>query len=192
MTESPLIRSFFAVKINPQAKKILTNIQNQLKQSGADVKWVNPNQFHFTLKFLGENTPDRTHLAAQTVHPIFKTTQSFTTFIDCIGSFPSPERPQIIWVGLNDADQHLQNISANIEKSLEAVGFPRETRTFQPHLTLGRVKSGKQIGKLRDCLFKLKIVEKIIIEVNEVIHYQSTLTPSGPIYTILQTYPLGR
>ena len=108
-----------------------------------------------------------------------------------MGSFPHLRRPRVIWIGLEPDDDHLAALYSSLEESLQEIGFPREKRGFRPHLTLGRVRSGRGKGSLVEAIESNAEVDLGYLRIDEVTLFESDLTPQGAIYTALGRYRLG-
>jgi 2'-5' RNA ligase len=103
-----------------------------------------------------------------------------------IGVFPDVRRPRVIWAGLSGQLEILQDIQRTLDGHLADLGFPKETRGFKAHLTLGRVKGKIARNHLKDAIDKLNEFESKSFDVNRIILFKSELRPSGAVYTQLQ------
>jgi 2'-5' RNA ligase len=103
-----------------------------------------------------------------------------------IGAFPDARRPRILWMGSGEGAQTMIALADRVEEQLHRLGYRREPRRFQPHLTLGRVRGGRAV-ELGPILEKYADLEIGQISVEEVIVFSSTLERTGPIYD-----PIGR
>ena len=186
-----MIRSFIAIDLPEETRKALSAIQEQLKQSRAEVRWVKPSSIHLTLKFLGNvhlaQVKDIATAAAQVVQsePVLTLCAAD---LDC---FPNKRNPRVIWVGMGGEVERLARIQAKMEKDLIPLGFAPEKRQFRPHLTLGRVKDKRNRQALTDTIASLKLPEFNSFDVAEIILYKSDLRPTGAIYTKLHRMPLA-
>ena len=109
-----------------------------------------------------------------------------------LGAFPGPASPRVIWAGVKEGAQNTINLAKSLEDQLEKIGFEKEKRSFHPHLTLGRLRSGQNKGKLSNLLRSIEFKSPSTIKVTHLSLIQSTLTPSGAIYTPLHQAELGR
>ena len=96
-----------------------------------------------------------------------------------------------MWLGLGGDLVPLTQLFYRLEKAFAALGYPPEGRAFNPHLTLGRVKSPANRDKLARLLEKMPPVDWPPFEVKELILFQSVLSPQGSKYTPLKVIPLG-
>ena len=185
-----LTRCFIALELPQPVQKHLAGIISGLKDTQADIKWVDPKNTHLTLKFLGEITPEQVNCARE-----FLVQQSGKHLsIHCrtgqIGVFPSWNRPQVIWLGLKDGIQKILDLQTTLEDSLAECGFARDPKKFKPHLTLGRVRSPNNMDKLAEKINTAPL-DEIELSFGELTLIKSTLTSNGPIYQSLETIKLS-
>jgi 2'-5' RNA ligase len=184
------MRSFIALKIDPEVKKNLTKMILQFEKVSSRVKWVQPSAMHLTLKFLGDI--DRVK-AEKLMNILDKISAKYSPFdLSCsgIGTFPIKSRnPKVIWAGITN-NSFIKGIYEDIEAEAQKIGFPKEKRSFHAHLTLGRVKKRAETQKLVPELERTKNKDFGKTKVNELILFESTLTPQGPVYRILHESPL--
>jgi len=189
-----LVRSFIAVELPADVRAELASIEEKLKvRRHSFLKWVDPQSIHLTLKFLGsvpgETIPEIVEamsLAAQPVSP-------FILQIGGTGAFPNWQRPQVVWVGVGGEMGRLTALQRELEAALSTLGFPPESRSFSPHLTLGRLRERvtpedrRRFGLWAQ---SVKFEASLSFEVNAVRLMKSQLTPSGPIYSELASVKL--
>lgn len=185
------IRTFIAIDIDQPPKQKISGLIDQLSKSNADVKWITENQMHFTLKFLGQTDELLVPKISGVLESIAEDFGEFTILLSDIGAFPNIKRPRVIWLGIDKGKDKLELLNEKIETSLEKLGFEKEKRRFTAHLTLGRVRSLKNIEGLKALIAKIDIRIQDEVKVNKVILYRSTLTPKGAIYTPLRELPLS-
>ena len=185
------MRLFIAVTVDPSLRSPLVAIQEQLRPSGAPVSWVKPENLHFTLKFLGEVT--EAHLPA--LREAFRRSamgiKCFVLSLAGLGTFPPRGRPRVVWIGVTEGAGEMERLRERIDATLAALGFPREARPFQPHLTLGRVKGVGRLDRLLEGLRRAEVGPVGRMEVRSVELMQSQLHPAGAIYTAIETVPLA-
>jgi 2'-5' RNA ligase len=186
-----LIRSFLAIELPRMILKKIEEVQEDLKSSRADVRWVNPEKIHLTLKFFGNIEESMVEDIAKSVQEPARTTLAFTLNARGMGAFPHFKNPRVIWMGLADEKGALPSFQKQLETELEKLGFEPEKRPFQPHLTLGRVNSSRGREELIGGMERYR--EEVFGElpVERVILFKSDLRPSGPIYTPLREIGLG-
>ncbi len=177
-------RCFVAVDIDDQSlKAALVRVQVILQATGADVKAVEEENIHITLKFLGEIPEARTAQVADLVRGIaFK---SFTLDFHGVGVFPNPSRPSVVWAGVSGEASEMLAVFTELERGLNPMGFERERRPFQPHVTLCRVRSGRNRAQLAEAVRGMEDEEFGPLRVEHIRLKKSVLTRSGPIYSTI-------
>lgn len=185
------MRTFIAIDLSNETKEKLKLIQAELKRSDADVKWVDPENIHLTLKFLGEITEEQAGRIKETLNKIASNLKPFEITLSGIGAFPKLDYPRVIWVGIEKGKKETEEIAKRTEDELEKLGIEKEERAFTAHLTIGRVRSGRNKDALKDRVNSLNLqpttYHLLPTNVNAIYLYQSTLTPKGPTYTPLHT-----
>lgn len=180
------VRAFIAIEIPVSIKKGLTEIQDKLKRTGADVAWTRPEGIHLTLKFLGDVEEKQLESVKWAVEEAAKGFSRFGTEISGIGTFPNPKYPRVIWIGVKDNNEGgLTALQNSIEKEIEKLGFKAEKRGFTPHLTLGRVRSQKNRDSLIKALEEFDKIELGALNVEGISLIKSDLSPKGAVYTEL-------
>ena len=184
----PGIRSFMAIELNRDIKGELKIIQDKLKELDLDAKWVEINNIHLTLKFLGNVDWDN----LEKVKAILKKTsilfKPFKINLSAVGVFPKVDSPRVIWTGIDKGKNEIIKIASLLDEELKKIAIPSEDREFTPHLTLGRVRSAKNKDRLKNYLGSLKLDFRAIQEVKEIILFQSKLNPAGPAYVVLSSF----
>jgi 2'-5' RNA ligase len=186
-----LIRSFLAIELPEAIRKRIEEIQRDLRSSNSDVRWVNPEKIHLTLKFFGNIEESRVDTITKSIEPLVGGTPHFSLQVRGMGAFPNIRNPRVIWMGLIDERQVLVPLQEQLESTLETIGFQMEDRPFRPHLTLGRMNSGRGKDELIGRIQKYKEEKFGDIEVKRLVLFKSDLRPTGPVYTPLGQIGLG-
>ncbi|HZO88531.1 MAG TPA: RNA 2',3'-cyclic phosphodiesterase [Chthonomonadaceae bacterium] len=193
------MRLFFAVLLTEEAREAVRRAQQALRASAGEkgIKWVTPEQFHYTLKFLGETPEERMLLAIEAARLTATQSAPFSFTLAGVGAFPQPRRPQVLWIGATEGVPLLAGLAESLDRNLAERGFAAETRRFSPHLTLARVKSPEGQEAIAKALSaqvaELNSVDKFgVIPVESFVVMRSELRPGGPIYTVLETFALTR
>ncbi|MFQ5887109.1 MAG: RNA 2',3'-cyclic phosphodiesterase [Candidatus Hydrothermarchaeales archaeon] len=176
------MRSFIAVEMQAEGIK---EIQNQLRSANADIKFVEPENLHLTLKFLGEIREDLVDNIHNIMKESFKGIKGFEVHLKGVGVFPNPRHIRVVWVGMEENKELLIKMQERLEENISKLGFRKEKR-FEPHLTIGRVKSGRNKDRLAEIIASMNDIEIGMIKVGRVLLKKSVLTPKGPIYTTLR------
>ncbi|MFC1658834.1 RNA 2',3'-cyclic phosphodiesterase [Candidatus Omnitrophota bacterium] len=186
------MRTFIAIVLSQEIKAFLSNIEEELKQARADVKWVEPDNIHLTLKFLGEIKEDRALEVQSVLAEVAQSNSPFSLYLSAIGAFPKLEYPRTIWIGVT-SEQPVLKIAEALEKGMLKIGMPAESRSFSAHITLGRVRSALNRKSLIE---KIESFNKGLpacgpeLKVSTLTLFKSTLTPHGPVYETLLSSPL--
>ncbi|MFZ5452779.1 MAG: RNA 2',3'-cyclic phosphodiesterase [Thermodesulfobacteriota bacterium] len=187
-----MIRCFLAIDLPDSLRPQLALVQGELKKSHADVRWVAVGNIHLTLKFFGNVPDNEIEALTRAAQEVAAQQTPFKLQVTVAGAFPNMKSPRVIWLGLGGDVIPLAQMYHQLEKVFEVLGRLPEGRPFNPHLTLGRVKSPANRHRLAMALEKLPPLNWPPFQVNEIILFKSTLTPQGSIYTPLQVIPLGK
>jgi 2'-5' RNA ligase len=179
------IRSFIAFDIVEQpVLKNFANVQNMLVETGADLRLVNPENIHITLRFLGNIAPamvDQIHGEMEQVE-----FDPFEITIKGLGAFPNLRRINVVWAGIRKGANELRTIFEQLEPRLQNLGFKHDVKGFSPHLTIARVKTGRNKAALAKQLMELEDYEFGSVKAECLKLKKSVLTPQGPIYSVLK------
>ena len=186
-----MIRSFLAIELPRTIQKKIEEVEGDLKSSHADVRWVNPEKIHLTLKFFGSIDESKIDPIVKSVEGPIQTVSPFSLKVRGMGAFPHFKNPRVIWMGLVDGKEVLISFQKKLESEFEKIGFKSEERPFHPHLTLGRMKSNRGRDELAGRMERYREEEFGDFQVEKVILFKSDLRPSGPIYTALREIKLG-
>ena len=183
-------RSFFAVELSAEIAVGVRKIQGALKERATGVRWVRPEGIHLTLKFLGEVEPDRIEGIVHKAEEVIQGVNPFSVRIRGGGGFPAAKNPRVIWIGVEDHSGMLKQLQTRIEAGMAELGFTQEKRGFTPHLTVGRLRSGKGSKTVAQAIDAIKTSDLGSMEVREIILFRSLLMPAGAVYTKLHSFPL--
>ena len=196
MAKSQLFRSFIAIELPKEVKDKLEVFKDTINRDirGSEVKWVNINNIHLTIKFLGET--DRETI--QKIGDFFEQKPNDfpppNLIISKIGMFPNKYQPKILWVGCSKPSE-LLNIHTTFNKICASLNFPIEKRSFSPHLTIGRVKPNPSLNtvhNIQSVFFKYESIEFGNFAADKVTIFHSDLKPSGPVYSPVRIIHLNQ
>ena len=178
------VRCFVAVEVDdPGVLDALGSFQAGLVGSGGDLKPVERENIHLTLKFLGDVDEGLLDEVKRVVRSL-----SFETFRMALaetGAFPNLRRPKVIWAGVSGGVDELVVIFRELEARLVGLGFKREGRRFSPHITIARVRSGRNRDGLMGEVLRHRDTNFGGFKVGSVKLKRSVLTPRGPVYSTL-------
>ena len=181
------MRLFIAVNLPDEIKRAASRIQEKLKLTGADVRWVPVNNFHVTLKFLGEVPQEQAARVIDALAGSLKGSTPFTLSLQGLGGFPSVESPRVVWLGVKEGAPQLEDIALRIEGALEREGFQKEDRPFTGHVTIGRVRSSRNRAQLAQALQGASAAAAGSFPVASIEVMQSVLSSAGPYYECLRS-----
>jgi 2'-5' RNA ligase len=185
------LRTFFAVELSPEVRSRAAELIGQLASSPTKVSWVRPENLHLTVKFLGETPEELVGLIGSAVTEAVATLPAFGVRCGGLGAFPNLGRPRTIWIGLREGQAEMARLHDAIDRCTHKLRFPREGRKFQSHLTVGRVRGGRDLGRLSAMLRERSEREVGSMRVTEVTLFSSQLGPAGAVYTSLGRFPLA-
>jgi 2'-5' RNA ligase len=177
-----LIRTFIAVELDSGFIEKIRQLQAQF--SAFDLRFVDPELVHITLKFLGDVDESLIPSLSAALDSI--ECEPFEAKVGGLGVFPKPANPKVLWLGLTG---NFRTLYENVENVLKPFKFERDNRGFTPHATLARIKflNKDQRNAFAKVIIELKDVELGDMLVNKVHLKKSTLTPKGPVYETLHT-----
>jgi len=180
---SVMPRLFVAIELPESIKEGLNGLCSYGIQG---VNWVNPNQFHLSLRFIGEVDQGTFDNIADTLIKIKG--KPFMLSLTGVGTFPQGKSPKVIWAGVTKNEQ-LIHLQKKVETRLNQIGIQKEKKRFSPHITLARVK-GKLPGRIGDFLGYHSLYHSGEFEVDSFHLFSSVLNPKGAIYRKEREYPL--
>lgn len=183
-------RTFLAIELDSSIRTILHEIQGQLKKSGADVKWVNAENIHLTLKFFGNVSTEKVVRLIAILKENLREWKDFSFELMHLGAFPKIENPKIIWAGITSGQEEIKKIVSMLEDKICFLGFEKEPKDFVLHITLGRLRSSDNRCALGKLIQNYSFFQPLNQKVNQVVLFKSTLTSKGPIYEALARFDL--
>ncbi len=191
-----VIRAFIAAdlpdEIRRELGKVIRHLKTELPQ--VPIRWVPPENIHLTLKFLGEVSQRNLPLLTELLKSEVADQRPFEFGVGGLNAFPDLRRPRVIWVGIK-GPKELNDLHYAVETAMEKLGYAREMRPFEPHLTLGRVSRNatpEEVRRVSEALRRTQVGFLGSALVEEVYLYRSDLRPSGAVYTRLAVAPLRR
>lgn len=183
---SETIRSFIAIELPQAVVSLLAKVQQDLRSLRLKAGWVQPQNIHLTLKFLGNIKTDDIEKIGGTMKAAAQDFEPFKLTAGGIGFFPGIKRPRVIWVGVGGQTSQLFALQRNLEDRLAAVGYPKEKRSFKGHLTLGRFRDGPAHDAIRRVLEEYADFGKEEFTIHRIVLFKSDLKPSGAVYSQLR------
>jgi 2'-5' RNA ligase len=184
-------RIFLAITIPDPVRNVCDRHIDYLRTAFPNVRvgWEMTEKLHVTMKFLGNTGEDTLNALETGVAEIVAKHDAFRLRLSRTGLFPRESRPRVLWIGLEDRLQAVTPLYSELESLCEGLGYPKETKAFRPHVTIGRVRDPDTASALAACHLKTKI-EPVEFEVPEIVIYESKLQTTGSVYSIISTAKL--
>lgn len=181
------MRLFIAIEF-PKAiqyplEEFLAELTRQWPDPQHSLRWVRPNQFHLTLKFLGECDEERLPDLKAALDAATSGHKAFDLSLEGLGCFQSRDQLRVIWLGVREGGVAAQSLAADVEETFETVGFPKEKRPYHPHITLARAKDPYKASVFEDFTRRGSWPAIGPFQATHVSLIQSKLSPAGPTYT---------
>ena len=187
------MRVFIAIDIDEVIRQDLADLQDEMRSKvdikRSDAKWVNPDQMHLTLKFLGEIEDSQVINVCNITREIAQKHERFAMEISGVGFFGG-KSARVLWVGTRQENENLLQLQSDLDEQLALIGFSKDNRKFSAHLTLCRIRNTKAGFKLAQLTKEYENYCPGNVPVDSICVYQSELTKQGPVYTLLGNYKL--
>ena len=193
------MRLFVGIDIPPDIRQRITDFVERVRPTAPDARWVKPDTYHITLKFIGEFKPERLDELKSTLSTVSSPPIDIA-FRGC--GFFTPRSPKAFWIGVH-ADKTLPELASTVQDACARLGIPVEDHAFTPHLTLARTGSGRPQGSPRDrnkpVMWNLReTVQRMFpqpdfgtMTAQEFFLYESKLSPQGAQYSQVARFQLG-
>jgi 2'-5' RNA ligase len=182
------MRLFVAQELPSSVRVALGEVSARLRpRAGRGVRWTDPAGIHLTLKFIGEVETAAVEAIRGALVGI-RAEKPVEVIFRGLGWFPDARHPRVLWAGV-EAEGGLAELAAEIERVLEPLGIARESRKFQPHLTLARIKSEEGLDDLRREVERLGAPDFGRARYCDFDLMESRLRPQGAVYTRVERYP---
>jgi 2'-5' RNA ligase len=182
------MRLFLAIALPPEDRSRLAQLQQELAAARADVKWVETENLHLTLRFLGEVPAAKMQLIGDVVQPVVAALAAPQLQLGGLGTFPSKGSPRVVWCGFERGDEELRRLVEHLSDALEGIGFALEERRYTAHVTIGRVRGRHNSAALRRACETTGADAFEAHVVSEVVLIESRLDRSGPHYTVRKRF----
>ena len=181
-------RVFIAVEISEQARQVAAIHGGELRRKFHDVRvsWVRPENMHITLKFLGDLRAEQVEGLSFAMCNVANKISPFEAAL----SKPIAFGRSALVIEVADSSWSFAELSNFLEAECETLGIVRENRPFRPHITIGRIRPQKGIHPLIS-EHRNSIIEQVGFEVNGTVIYESSLLPSGSVYSKIASFTLG-
>jgi 2'-5' RNA ligase len=175
------LRTFIAIDVDKPVRDRLIAMQEKLARAGVPVKWVEPDNLHLTLLFLGEVEFREAPAVCRAVAEACAQMSAFPMDVEGVGCFPNSRRPRVLWAGIGAGAEEVSALHDALEPPLMEQGcYRREERGYTPHITLGRIKSEQSADDLVIALTKQAGWHAGTTLVREVLVMSSDWKGTGP------------
>jgi len=196
------MRIFIGIDLDPEVRARIELFLEGVEGFAPEARWARPESLHVTLKFIGEQPPERVEAITERLRRVEGS--AFEIHAGGYGFFPTAKAPRVFWIGIHAGPQ-LTELAEKLDVATAELGIPREDRPFSPHLTLARAGAGRRSGSPKRRKgdgpnAKFAMLEKRLAVMGELdfgkmtarefILYQSQLSPKGSKYTKLQRFPM--
>ena len=176
------MRAFIALELSPGVRSAIAGLMADLRDRFVGLRWVRPESVHLTLRFLGESSPGQIERVRDNLGPLAAGCPRAESALRCLGLFPERGSPRVLWLGV-ELPEPLVALQAGCEAASVAAGFPRESRPFSPHLTLGRWRDRAARPELPAVDLGSSLLDALVL-------MRSEPRPEGAVYTHLQRFEL--
>jgi 2'-5' RNA ligase len=180
------MRAFFCIPLQPDIASSIDRIARGVRDT-TDMRasWVRTENYHITLRFLGEIDPLLTVDLERISRRVAGRLEPFTVTLDRLGCFPSADRARVLWIG-GEALPVFDDLASSLQRELRKLDFPPERRSAVAHVTLARIK-GRSDPELPRILDDSHPTSALRACADRIALMESVLTPAGAIYTPLFT-----
>lgn len=186
-----MIRTFVAVEISQQVRDKASLLIERLGAGGGNIKWVEKQNLHLTLNFLGDVNELLINDVCRAVARAVEEIQPFEIQCCGTGAFPDIDRPRTVWLGVGQGNEAMCQLQTATEQALAELGYPKEGRKFHPHLTLGRQRRSRgDDGNLGELLKQHADFDAGTMEVSQVVVFSSRFERGALTYEVLSRVPL--
>lgn len=182
------MRLFVAFDIPESLKRSIEKGLQKLRTALPEVRWIPRNNWHATLKFLGEVPDERLPEVEAAVSSYLADFPPATSHLTEMGAFPSADKARVLWVGLRDDSGALAGLAASLDKGLGALGFRSESRPLHPHITVARIKLPVSVRHLFEQAGPYDFDESPF-DVTHATLYRSRLNRMGAEYQAMSSFP---
>ncbi len=181
------MRLFTGIAIDQAVIENLSGLVDVLRPK-AKLNWSPPENYHVTIKFLGECAEDQLESILTVLEQVPRPGE-FEVVIEGLGFFPNARSPHVFWAGVT-APAQLVRLASDVDGGLRELGIPAEERKYSPHLTLARVKAGQSAAAIADEIAGRSCIQFGQFTAREFYLYRSRTGPRGSVYEKLRRFEL--
>ncbi|MDR2967112.1 MAG: RNA 2',3'-cyclic phosphodiesterase [Methanobacteriaceae archaeon] len=182
------LRTFLAIDIDKKLIQKIEDLQKEFEKTNANIKYVEIENIHFTLKFFGNINEEMVDKISISTENVLKKYEPIDITIEGTGSFPSEDFIKVIWLGITE-NQVVMDLAKKLDEEFKKIGFKKE-KNYSPHLTIGRMRSPKNKKEVKEKIATFKDIKIGKMSIDKISLKKSELTPKGPIYSDLKTFSI--
>jgi len=185
-------RLFIAIELPTNVRHKISQHIDQLRRELPDVRasWTRENNLHLTLKFFGDTQIGKVELLSQALQRAANRVPAFQIAINGCGAFPPRGKPNVLWIGIQDPSSALQQLYESLEDECVKAGFARDLRSFNPHLTIARIRHPQNSRRLAE-LHQRTDFDSLLVKVEDICLIRSELNSEGSRYTVIARHALS-
>lgn len=187
--EAAPLRLFAAVAIPEAQRRAIAEAVDPLRERLPRGRWVPPDNWHVTLKFMGRTWPRLVEWVKEACRESASAIRPFRVGFEGLGVFPGLSKARVLWVGLEDREGSLAALARELDEGLGRE-FPPEKRPFSAHLTVARFNPPAPFREHADALRETR-VDAAAFRVGHLVLFQSHLSPRGARYEPVERFTLG-
>lgn len=178
-------RTFIGLPFQVQAEFLETRQELIASLAGERISWVEPERYHVTIRFLGDTEQPLLGEIGKRLRAGISIPDCTLLKLNSLGSFGPRKRPRVLWVGFEETD-FFELIKTQVDLALEQCGISRAEQPFRAHLTLGRVRSMKNIEQYYNTIQNLAPHFQSYALFEKLVFFRSILGSGGPDYQVLE------
>lgn len=186
-------RVFCAFELPQNLRRSIDDHAQRVREAVPDAtaSWSRPENIHLTMKFFGNVDQAKVPGISAATARVVKEFSPIEIEVGKTGVFPRPSRPQVLWIGVEDASGGLSDFQQHLENEFSREGFPKEDRAFRPHLTIARIRRPENADRLAQFHLGLQF-STVALGLDELILFRSELSSKGSKYTAISRHRLER
>lgn len=184
--ETEVLRLFVAAEVPDDVKRSVASAIEPWRELFPNARWIPPENWHITLKFLGATEPELLPWIEETIGAVASAHVPVETRVSNLGAFPTAGRARVLWAGVGEPDDRLVALVTDLAGGLVRE-FRMEVRPFHPHITVARSEPPVRLpGRFAETL-----VSAAPFKVDRLVLFQSHLQRPRPRYEALRSFTIG-
>jgi RNA 2',3'-cyclic 3'-phosphodiesterase len=187
-------RLFIAITVPEEIKSEIEKTQGELRRALPKdcVRWTRREQFHLTLKFLGNVDAEKVTALTEALRAACQGFGALELSAEGVGFFPNLHRPRVVWVGVHDRREQLSLVQRAIETVTKDYTEEEATERFTGHVTLGRIKGLRRTATDTLAGLAAGLTTRFFgaWTADQAELFRSQLSPDGARHTVLASLPL--